>query len=73
MIINIKNYGLYYEPNTIKVYLDGEEQTLVTAFDIEEGWVEVYESIVQGQELIITRKVGVVTADGKRDELDEHQ
>lgn len=65
MVINIFNYGLYYDPKAIRVYLDGELQTSPIAFDIEEGWVKVYEVLVQGQTNSIVRKLGVVTADGK--------
>ena len=65
MVINFDNYGLYYDPNKIKIYLDGELQTQATAFDVEEGWADVYETLVQGQEPTITRLVGVVTVEGK--------
>lgn len=71
MEINISNYMFYYDPNTIKIYLDGEEQTQTVAFDIDEGWIDVYEAFVLGQTPSIIRKFGVVAAVGKWGCMDE--
>lgn len=61
MEINISNYMFYYDPNTLKIYLDGEWQTQTVAFDIEAGWIDVYEAFVQGQTPSVTRKFGTIT------------
>ena len=67
-VINVENYRHYMVADA-SVFVDGVKVTLCTAFNIKEGWADVYKKDTNGLvriegEPVTERLYGKITAEG---------